>query len=456
MRITVLGGSPKGDKSVTLQYVRYVSKAFPQHEFNVIHAAQGVRKMERDEGRFEEVIGQVRESDGVLWAFPLYILAVHADYMRFIELIGERGAESAFRGKWAAALSTSIHFFDNTAHSYMRAVCDDLGMKYAGFFSASMDDLMHPEFREKLKCFTAGFLRHIEENPPSQRLYAPVREEIPAYMPGPAGAPADNAGLRTLLITDGDECGNLGKMTDRLLAAFSSPVEAVNLRTANIKGGCLGCLKCGFDNECAYDGSDDIREIYDEKIKNADIVIFAAALRGRFLSSRFKTFVDRRFLHTHQPQMEGKQVAYVVSGPLGRNANVLEIVQGITELDRANLSGVVTDECGDSGQIDALIDNLAGDLVKNARAKYVQPQTFLGVGGMKIFRDDIYGHLRFVFQADHRYYKKHGVYDFPQKDIKMRLTNAVMVMLTKIPKIKEQIRGDLIRHMVEPFKKVNG
>jgi multimeric flavodoxin WrbA len=455
MKIVVLNGSPKGGQSVTMQYVKHMQKGFGDVEFEVVDAAHDIRQIENKAGRFDEIVAQVRAADGVLWAFPLYVFTVHANYMRFIELVNERGAGDAFRGKHAAALSTSIHYYDHTAHRYMRAVCEDLGMKYAGFFSAEMNDLLYRAQREKLEHFTKSFIRHIENRLPLHRLYAPVRPEIKPYSPGAAGQPADNAGLRALLITTG-ETGNLEKMTDRLVHAFSSPVEVVDLKTADIKGGCLGCLKCGFDNVCAYDGSDDIREIYDGKIKNADIVIFAVNLSGRYFSSRYKTFVDRRFMHTHIPLMEGKQVAWVVSGPLGQNANVLEIMEAHTEMDRANLTGVVTDECGDSARIDALIDGLAAELVGNARAKYVQPRTFLGIGGTKIFRDDVYGRLRFVFQADHRYYRKHGVYDFPQKDVGTRLTNAFMMLLTKIPAIKKQIREDMTKHMVEPYERANG
>ena len=36
----------------------------------------------------------------------------------------------------------SIHFFDNIAHEYMRAICDDLGMVFINSYSAHMYDLM--------------------------------------------------------------------------------------------------------------------------------------------------------------------------------------------------------------------------------------------------------------------------------------------------------------------------
>jgi len=85
MKITVLNGSPKGKTSVTMQYVHFVQKAFPQHELNIINIAQRIRKIEKDEQTFQDIIEQIRSSDGVLWAFPLYILHVHAHYKRFIE-----------------------------------------------------------------------------------------------------------------------------------------------------------------------------------------------------------------------------------------------------------------------------------------------------------------------------------------------------------------------------------
>ena len=76
MKITVLNGSPKGELSITMQYVAYLAKLYPQHEFNILHIAQRLRKLENDRKAFDEVIGQIRASDGVLWGFPLYILSL--------------------------------------------------------------------------------------------------------------------------------------------------------------------------------------------------------------------------------------------------------------------------------------------------------------------------------------------------------------------------------------------
>jgi len=83
--------------------------------------------------------------------------------------------------------------------------------------------------------------------------------------------------------------------------------------------------------------------------------------------------------------------------------------------------------------------SLAERLIRFAREGYMKPTTFLGIGDAKIFRDDIYGRLRFPFQADHKSYRKRGMYDFPQKDCKSRITNSMLMLLTKIPSTRKEI-----------------
>jgi len=100
------------------------------------------------------------------------------------------------------------------------------------------------------------------------------------------------------------------------------------------------------------------------------------------------------------------------------------------------------------------LQGLAGQLVQFAAEGYKKPVTYLSVGGRKIFRDEIWGGLRFVFQADHRFYAKHGVYDFPQKKYKTRAVVAIMMLLTKIPRFREAFRRRTKVEMVKPYQKL--
>jgi multimeric flavodoxin WrbA len=380
---------------------------------------------------------------------------VHANYKRFIELIWERGAEGAFEGKYAASLSTSIHYFDHTAHNYVQAICDDLGMKYVGAFSPEMRDLLKERGQAQTQQFAQRFFDAIERRAPTSRRYPPVVARAWDYAPGAGAHTVDAKGKRIVLLTDAEpQQKNLRHMIERFRSAFASDVDTINLHDLDIKGGCLGCLRCGYDNECAYTGKDGFIEFYNTRLKSANIVVFAGAIRDRYLSATWKTFFDRSFFNTHTPSLVGKQFAFLISGPLGQNENLREILQAWTELQRANLAGVVTDEAGDSAQVDGLLQALAENLIWCAEAGYVRPPTFLGVGGMKVFRDDIWGRLRTVFQADHRAYRQMGIYDFPQKDWGIRALNVATGVLFKIPAVREGFARQIKPQMVQPYQKV--
>lgn len=453
MKILVLNGSPKGEVSVTMQYVKYIQKEYPQHEFQIVNAAEKVKIYEKNPQSFADLLEDIHSADGILWAFPLYVYLVHGNYKRFIELIWEKGGREAFRGKYAAALSTSIHFFDHTAHNYIQGICDDLEMKYVSFWSAEMNDLLNEKHRSGLKAFARNFFSAIDNQAAVPKVYDKPNYEMPVYTPGEAGEKTNASDKKIVLVADALVPGtNLDKMVTRFLHRISGPVEVVDLSKANIKGGCLGCIRCGFDNQCVYGDNDDVKGIY-EKLKTADIVVYAGTIIDRYLSARWKTFVDRRFADTHQPLLTGKQVGYILSGPLRSLPNLREILQANAELDRANLAGIITDECESSLQLDALLDSFAGQIVQLAEEKYCNPSTFLGIGGMKIFRDEIWGGLRMVFQGDHRYYKRHGFYDFPQKKFANRMVNFFILPISRIPAVKKKMQLHMKEFMLMPYQK---
>jgi hypothetical protein len=230
MKIIVLNGSPKGETSVTMQYVHYIQKAFPQHELEIVHIAQRLKKIERDPGLFEEILNRVRAADGVLWAFPLYFMLVHAHYKRY--------------------------------------------------------------------------------------------------------------------------------------------------------------------------------------------------------------------------------VAFVVSGPLSQLPNLREIMEAYVQFQQANLVGFVSDEYGDSAAIDALLEGLAERLVENAGRGYIQPRNFLGVGGQKVFRDDVWGRLRAIFQADHRAYRRLGFYDFPPSNLRIRVQSTFLALLLRVGPVRRVFTPRIREGMIAPYQKM--
>ena len=456
MKILVLNGSPKGDLSVTMQYVAFLQNMNPQHTLKILNIAQQIRQIEQDEQKFNEVMAEIASADGVLWAFPVYVFLVHSQYKRFIELIFERNVADAFQGKYTAVLSTSIHFFDHTAHQYLRGIGDDLKMNFCDSFSAGMRDLFKQTERNNLLNFYNGFLDAIQRKAACAKLYPPLENNIPLYTPGAIASIPLIHQRKIVIVTDVEEQQiNLQRMISHFAAQFAEQPAVVNLHQVDIKGSCLGCIRCGYDNSCAYTGRDGFIDMYN-RLKTADILVFAGAIHDRYLSSLWKTFFDRAFFNTHMPSFAEKQLAFLVSGPLQQLPNLRQILEAYTEHQQANLAGIVTDEQSESGELDSALQELALRSLDYADCNYKRPSTFLGVGGIKIFRDEIWGPLRFPFVADHQYYKQHGLYDFPQNDYASRARNFFLGLLAKFPAIRKELYGQkMTEYMVRDYKAFN-
>lgn len=455
MKITVLNGSPKNDVSVTMQYVAWMSAQFPQHTFSIQHIAGRMNRIEKEQALFDEIIEAVASADLVLWAYPLYVMLVHAEYKRFIELISERRVQNAFKGKHTIQLATSIHFYDHTAIAYINGICDDLGMQTIGFFSAEMDDLLKEEKRNDLAAFVNFAELAVLGGMVFPKKYAPADHHPPAFEPVSEPDLLSLQGKRAVILADGYRPEtNLGKMVDGFRRRFSEPVDLINLDDIAIKGGCLGCIHCGFDNECVYGENDGIIPLY-EKLRTYDIVIYAVEIRDRYFSARWKRFVDRRFYRTHQPMFSpGTRTAYLISGPLQQLPMLREIIEAGAQFDGAGLSGILTDEGPASEDISSNLDALCRTLSYYAGSDARMTQTFLGVAGAKLFRDEMWGKLRIVFAADHHYYKTHGFYDFPQKNYAVRLQNLLGAPILRIPAARKWFQRNMKENMLRTLKKV--
>ncbi|MHA1670631.1 MAG: flavodoxin family protein [Promethearchaeota archaeon] len=455
MKFCVLNGSPKGAESVTMQYILYIKKKHPEHNYNIINVAQKIKKIEKDEERFNNIIDQIKESDGVIWGFPLYVMLVCSQLKRFIELIFERNAEVNFENKYTFVISTSIHFYDHTAQNYMQSICDDLNMKYVGNYPADSWDLLYPKRRAGWVLFVEDFFHHVKNAYPTSKHYSPLKERDFTYNPGKTTTEKiDTCGKKILVVSDETNVNtNIGKMIKRFRESFSSEIEVVNLYDIDIKGGCISCLQCGYDHQCSYIGKDGFIEFWEDIVMKADILVFAGAIKDRYLSSRWKMVLDRGFYMTHTPTLMGKQMGYLVSGPLNQIPNLSQMFQAHLEIQNSNFVDIITDEFGTSEEIDALLHDFARRLVSFSKIGYIKPVTFLGEGGKKIFRDDIYGRNRFVFQADHKYYESHGYYDtFPQNDERAKKMNAKLIPLLKIDKVRKKI--NMKQEFLKPFKRV--
>ena len=159
MDILVINGSPKGKNSVTLQTINYLQILHPEHSFEVLHAGQAIKQLEKD---FSPALAAMEKAQVLLFCYPVYTFVAPCQLHRFIELMKEHHAPVA--GKYATQLTTSKHFYDMTAHRYIQDNCDDLGLRYVRGLSADMDDLTTAKGQKEAEDFFRYVIWSVEHH----------------------------------------------------------------------------------------------------------------------------------------------------------------------------------------------------------------------------------------------------------------------------------------------------
>lgn len=442
MKIAVINGSPKGKYSITLQTVLYLEKKFPQHEFSVLHAGQQIKALEKD---FTKAKNLLESSDAVLFSYPVYTFLAPAQLHRFIELL--KINEINLKDKYATQISTSKHFYDITAHKYIEENSLDLGMRYIRGLSADMEDLLEEKGRDDAEKFFERFLWSVNES-----VYTSASLCTHKYVSVPATPVSEKVNRKTdkdiIILTDETNAdSNLSAMIERFRNVFSYNTRIVNISEFPLAGGCLGCFRCAVSEKCVYkDGFDMFLR---ENIQKADAIVYAFTVSDHSMGSRFKMYDDRNFCNGHRTVTVGMPVGYLVSGNYSAENNLKTVVEARAETGGNFLSGVATDEYDTDAQIDVLAKTLAFAL----ETKHTAPQNFWGVGGMKIFRDLIY-QMRGMMKADHKFYKKQGIYDFPQKNKGKSLLMYAVGALLSSEKILSKMGNKMNEGMLMPYEQI--
>jgi len=439
MKIAVLCGSSKQAKnSNTMQYLFYLAKHFPKHDFSFLNVGFFFNSVTPDMQFFEESMKTIKNSDAVLWAFPVYFGLVPFSLKQFIEKVFETKRQLIFKDKYTASFSTSIHILDDVAHAYLRGICEDWEMNYYGFFSVDIYDYFSSKKMKDLTIFTDCFFSAVSQNEPCQIFFQKNHDTPAKYVPGKSFNKISLKNKRLLLI---EHCltpeSNIKKMTSRFESQFAEKIPVIQLQSLGLKTGCYGCLKCGYNNICPLEDFPSISNV-NSQIKQSDIIIFSGEVKDRFFSSLWKLFFDRSFSRGHlSGKLQGKQVGFIASGPFF-NSNILnKFFVSFAEISGANLVGIVSDESNCSKTIDRLLHILSTNSVSFSEKNYSSPVTSSGLGTIKITRDNIYGRLSSVFHADHSLFKKSGLFDFPQNQRLSWYRNRLILLLLKLPYLRK-------------------
>ena len=441
MNILILNGSPKGKNSVTLQTILYLEKLHPEHHFDMIHVGQRIKSLEKD---FSEVKSAVEKADLLLFSYPVYTFIAPYQLHRFIELLKASGI--SLNGKYATQFSTSKHFYDVTAHRYIQDNAQDMGLKFIRGLSADMDDLLSEKGQNEAKSFfdyVCWCMKSDIYEPFPAPLSAPKHVSVTIPVPNKEKTKGD-----IVIITDCcPEDTQLQNMIARFQAVMPLKTRVVNIREYPFKGGCLGCFNCAVSGKCIYkDGFDDFLR---NNLQTAQSMVYAFTISDHSMGAAFKQYDDRQFCNGHRTVTMGMPIGYLVSGNYSEETNLQMIIEGRSQVGNNFLAGVATDETNPDAEIDAMAKKLCYAL-KN---KYVPPQNFYGVGGMKIFRDLIWL-MQGMMKADHKFYKEHNQYDFPQKKKGTILAMYLVGAMLASPKLKSKMGNKMTEGMLMPYKKL--
>lgn len=416
MKIVALNGSPHGNDGNTIFAFNYIKKYFPDTECITYNIAIQLKKIESDEHYFNSIIKEVESADAIIWVFPVYIFLIPSQMKRFIEILWEYGGESAFQDKYATSIVSSIHFWDDFPMNYIHGVSEDLGMKYVTGYSIHMDDMDKKEKRKGLSLFSKYFFEIVKNRKPVPKVNAPINYKPMEYNPENIQEVSKRLNYKILLITDAEEVDrNLLRMIKTCTKLLPNPVEIVNLHDVNIVSGCNGCGNCQFNvGECIFAKKDEYEQKIRNKTQDVDALILAPKIIDRYFSAKWKQMEDRRFVDNHRPLWDGKQILYLISGPLRSLPNLLQLLIVRKQINGAEIASIVTDEYETSEEITDLIKGSIDTLVWSLENKFSFPDTFIGIGGKKLFRDFVWNY-QWAFPGDHEYYKDHGFYDFPKK-----------------------------------------
>ena len=441
MKILVVNGSPKGKYSVTLQTLNYLAIKFPDCEFDILHAGQQIKKLERD---FSSAIEKLNSADLIIFSYPVYTFIAPCQLHRFISLMKESGAN--FSGKFTTQITTSKHFYDVTAHKYIEENCADMGMKVIKGLSADMDDLTKKEGQKDCVEFFKYVLWCMENDS-----FEPVPEKKNDFQGAVATVPEvsseKKAGDIVIVADLQPDDALLKAMIDRFSAVCTMKTRIVNIAEYPFKGGCLGCFNCAVSGKCIYkDGFDDFLR---GNIQSANAIIYAFTIKDHSMGYIFKTYDDRQFCNGHRTVTMGMPVGYLINGDLQSERNLQTIIEGRAEVGGNFLCPVAVND----GDVDKAIDRLAISLDYALENNYTQPSNFLGVGGMKIFRDLIYL-MQGMMKADHKFYKAHGQYDFPQKHKGRLIAMYLVGALMSSEKLKSKMGNAMNEGMLMPYNKI--
>ncbi len=516
-RILVLNGSPSGKNSITLQTLLFMEKYWKDAEFEILHVGQRIRSYEKDFSQAEASLKKAEMILFCYPVYTFLVPAQLHRFIELIKenkvcLKGKYASQITTSKHF---YDTTAHRFiqdncDDLGLLYIRGLSADMedllskkGQKEAAAFTRYLRWCMKKGFYE-------GAHYGVQDVPnENEHLQSENNSGVKAELPATGESACDTekqiyvineqtrrtekqicgtneqtrrtdkqicgineharrtdkqiCGINKQAcktdkiskiaivadLSEGEESDTLRDMIRDFVKNSKIPCELFNIRDFPFKGGCLGCFHCASDGICIYkDGFDSWLR---EAIQKADAIVYAYKVKDHSMGSLFKTFDDRQFCNGHRTVTMGRPLGYLVDGCLSVEENLCTVMEARAQVGGNFLAGIACSE--KKADMERQIRTLAETLGYAIRHNYRPPKNFYGVGGLKIFRDLIY-QMQGLMREDHRFYKEHGFYDFPQKHRGRIIAMYLLGALMSNPKLGSSMKGKMTEGMLMPYRKL--
>ena len=247
---------------------------------------------------------------------------------------------------------------------------------------------------------------------------------------------------RVAVVTDcSAEDKALREKINIFVESVGATVNIVNIREFPFKGSCQGCFNCAATGECIY--KDGFTDLLRNNIHKHDAIVYAFTIRNHSMGSRFKMYDDRQFCNGHRTVTMGTPFGYIIEGDINAEPNLKKVLVARAQVGGNFLAGLACDA--------VQVKQMASVLGYAMSRSLVLPQNFLGVGGMKIFRDLIY-QMRGMMRADHKFFKENGQYDFPHKKWSTSMKMYLVGWMMNNKKVRSRLGNKINEGMVAPYR----
>lgn len=444
MNILIFNGSPKGKYSVTLQTSLFLQKMFTEHSFSFLDVSKKIKYYEEN---INEIITEINKADLIIFSYPVYTFLIPSQLLRFIELLKDINIDLS--NKYAAQISTSKHFYDVIAHKFIEENCLDLKLKYINGLSADVEDLLSKKGQDEAVSFFNYLLFSIDNNINVIANNDANKIDKKIYATKFTNTEEKDSNKDVLIITNcADEDENLRNMIEDFKSIFYYKVREINIRKYKFDGGCLGCYGCVFTGNCIY--NDNFQNLLRKEIAIADAIVYAFTIENHYTHHSFKMYDDRNFCNGHRMDTDGIPTGYIISGNLAKEYNLKTYIEARSDVGGNFLTYIANDYTDDTSKE---LENLSLRIKYSLENKCMRPKNFYGVAGMKIFRDLVYT-MQGIMKADHKFYKKNNLYDFPQRQRVKIMMMKFFGIIISIPSIQKKMKGKFSEYAIMPYKKI--